>query len=533
MRSSSTILLGLLATLAAAGPARGDEPERLEPYLPPGISARDLRRALDDDLGSGLNGAIPTAFLHAVLTLEPERFGRTVEEAWARYGFLFLRGRSLPVGICATRRLGVRAYQFNCLACHAGRGQAGAERGLLVVGATNHTLDFTGWYRDVLGALPRLVQRERKRLGIRRLGSIERAALTARSSARLICAARKGLRRARRRLGPTEALALTIMARGTVESLAKGEEPRGGLRYGPGRTVVQQAYRVLRFKLKPGPYAPVKPPDLFGVRHRKTLLWTGNETYDPHVTVAERIARNGMLVPWIQINPLTREPIPDRQTLRRFPRYLKMGKLLAASAPPPAPAPTSAAERAALTRGQALFQATCSRCHGEYRLDPATTPDGKPGLLARVLTYPEKLLSPDDVGTDPAYTRSNDATFLKAFDRSLLGRARLFNGRVTEKYVARPLLGLRLRAPFLHNGSVPSLRWMLTEPAQRPAWFYVGPGVPHDPAAVGLRFPWSQARPGTARRTTTASGNQARGHPFGTDMSPAEKTDLLAYLRRL
>jgi mono/diheme cytochrome c family protein len=522
----------LLATLLLAGAASG---QPLEPYLPPGMERAPFERALDDDLGSGLSGSIPSAVLYAVLELEPERFGADLDDAYRRFGFLFVAGRSLPVGITEVRRLGVRAHQFNCLACHAGQGRAPGEEGLLVVGANNADLRFGAWFEHVFGALRALAGREWEALGSGpppRSGRL-RLELDARIGARLVDAACRGLRRAGRRLSVPEAGVLAVMARASVDALLEhGPAPKPD-RYGPGRTVVQQAYRRLRFGLAPGPFAPIKPPDLFGVRHRETLLWTGNETYPEGTPPAERIARNGMLVPWIQLNPVTERPIPDALTLMRAHRYLRMGELLAQAAPPPAPAPDEPSDWEALRRGQRVFRNRCVRCHGDYRLEPAPTPSGRAGLLAVPQGYPERILPLADVGTDPAYAQSNDEDFLEAFEGSLLGRAGLFDGRVTGGYVARPLLGLRLRAPFLHNGSVPSLRWLLTPPGERPQAFWVGPGVPYDPGAVGLAHPLSAPPPNATLRRADAAGDRALGHPFGTDLPPADKADLLEFLRRL
>ena len=48
-----------------------------------------------------------------------------------------------------------------------------------------------------------------------------------------------------------------------------------------------------------------------------------------------------------------------------------------------------------------------------------------------------------------------------------------------------PLDGLWLRAPYLHNGSVPTLRDLLEPAAQRPAEFYRGNDL-YDPVRMGF-----------------------------------------------
>ncbi|HEX8155125.1 MAG TPA: di-heme-cytochrome C peroxidase, partial [Thermoanaerobaculia bacterium] len=53
------------------------------------------------------------------------------------------------------------------------------------------------------------------------------------------------------------------------------------------------------------------------------------------------------------------------------------------------------------------------------------------------------------------------------------------------RYKARPLDGIWATAPYLHNGSVPTLRDLLLPPAQRPKTFYVG-SREFDPVNVGF-----------------------------------------------
>ena len=542
-------LLALLGPLLLAHGARADG---LEPYLPTGITERAFRRALESDLGSGLSGAVPTALLHAAVELEPERFGESLPAAYARYGFQRLRGRDLPVGIVEVRQLGVRAHQFNCLACHAGPGRAGAEARRLIVGATNHEIDFTGWYADVFGALRRLAEQEAPRVDVTPGGGqvepLTRALYVAQVSTLLRRAAQEGLRKVGRRLSPSERLTLLALAKNVTDDVIAGRSAGPGEDYGHGRTVVLQAYRALRFGLDDGPYAPVKPPDLFGVRARRTLLWTGSERYEGAglwtgradarseslPTAAERVARNGMLVPWIQLDPIRRQPIADELTLLRFPRYLRMGRLLSQAAPPPARAPRGAAELDAFQRGRAVFERTCAGCHGRYEFREQATLDGAPGLVSEVVDYPERVLPVEEVGTDASYVSANDADFRRAFLETTLGRARLFEPRLSRGYVARPLYGIRLRSPYLHNGSVPSLRAMLTPPERRPRGFYVGPGVSFDPRALGLKAsPRGQGPPRARWRDTTRPGDRASGHPFGTRLAEPLKRDLLEFLRRL
>ncbi len=46
--------------------------------------------------------------------------------------------------------------------------------------------------------------------------------------------------------------------------------------------------------------------------------------------------------------------------------------------------------------------------------------------------------------------------------------------RKTDGYADHPLDGVWARAPYLHNGSVPTLRDLMDAPAERPDTFYRG-----------------------------------------------------------
>ncbi len=101
-------------------------------------------------------------------------------------------------------------------------------------------------------------------------------------------------------------------------------------------------------------------------------------------------------------------------------------------------------------------------------------------------------------------------------------------------YVARVLDGVWAAAPYLHNGSVPTLEDLLKKPVDRPVSFRVGPR--YDPEAVGLAL----EQPANATKLTTTancakrdSGNSRCGHPYGTDLKDSEKRALLEYLKSL
>jgi mono/diheme cytochrome c family protein len=96
-------------------------------------------------------------------------------------------------------------------------------------------------------------------------------------------------------------------------------------------------------------------------------------------------------------------------------------------------------------------------------------------------------------------------------------------------YKARPLSGIWASAPYLHNGSVPSLAELLKPPGERVASFYVG-SRELDPETVGLLT--SKGERGSLF-DTRLPGNSNAGHAFGTHLGAADKLDLLEYLKSL
>ena len=100
-------------------------------------------------------------------------------------------------------------------------------------------------------------------------------------------------------------------------------------------------------------------------------------------------------------------------------------------------------------------------------------------------------------------------------------------------YESRVLQGIWAAAPYLHNGSVPTLADLLKPASERPSTFPIGPA--YDPEKVGLAA--QQTMFNYTLKTTDCSdlnsGNSRCGHEFGTQLAPAEKRALLEYLKVL
>jgi mono/diheme cytochrome c family protein len=191
----------------------------------------------------------------------------------------------------------------------------------------------------------------------------------------------------------------------------------------------------------------------------------------------------------------------------------------------PPPSPFSAArpaddpyhlDESEVEAGKALYQDNCAQCH---------EPGGK---------WFRTIIAATELGTDrhriDMWTEAAKDRYTK-YQAGYDWGFRAFHK--TNGYLANELTGLWLRGPYLHNGSVPTLRDLLAPPAERPAKFYRGYDLV-DPLDGGF-----VSQPGTAAERygtlydTTVPGNGNEGHLYGTDLSDQDKQRLLAFLKTL
>jgi mono/diheme cytochrome c family protein len=165
--------------------------------------------------------------------------------------------------------------------------------------------------------------------------------------------------------------------------------------------------------------------------------------------------------------------------------------------------------------GAGVFRTECASCHA---------PEGRrPGQVVPVA----------DVGTDrhrvDAWTMAA-ADALNAYGE---GRDWKLSGFTAPRgYAAVPLDGVWLRAPYLHNGSVPTLADLLEPAERRPRVFWRGYDV-IDPVKVGFIAEGTAAERRGSRYDTSRPGNGNAGHEYGTALAPELKRALLEYLKTL
>ena len=186
--------------------------------------------------------------------------------------------------------------------------------------------------------------------------------------------------------------------------------------------------------------------------------------------------------------------------------------------PPPYPKPVKR-ELAAL--GKIVFTNNCQRCHGSYGEDSQ---------------YPNLLIPGSIIQTDSALYLANQQAkqFLDWFDKSWFAQgadpARLVpaNG-----YVAPPLDGVWITAPYLHNGSVPTIEAVLNSKIRPVYWTRNFSQPEYDYEHLGWKYETKDQPDGKKAYNTTLRGYGNSGHYFGDDLTDAERTQVIEYLKTL
>jgi mono/diheme cytochrome c family protein len=151
--------------------------------------------------------------------------------------------------------------------------------------------------------------------------------------------------------------------------------------------------------------------------------------------------------------------VPPNMALRAIPRVEEMMEYMIQYDSPRFPGRVN---KFLAVRGQEIYRYHCATCHGDYD-DSLDQP--------RLSRFPNRLSPQSEMGTDAARWRAIDEPLIQAIRAT--GFAEYVAPRNTGGYVAPRLTALWATAPYLHNGSVPTLNHLLN-PNQRPKKFYVG-----------------------------------------------------------
>ncbi len=283
--------------------------------------------------------------------------------------------------------------------------------------------------------------------------------------------------------------------------------------WGPGRVDTFNSAKVIfnfpMAHLDPREFdAPADFPSIWRQRQRREpkemqLHWDGNNT-----TVEERNKSAAF-------GTGTTPPTIDIARIRRVESWIM-------DVTPPPFSDFFPIDAKLAARGQPIYKEYCADCHGASGSDFSGEYVGQVVPLAKIGTDRRRLDS-------YTYTLAvNQATLYAGYPW------RFTHFQKTHGYANMPLDGLWLRAPYLHNGSVPSLRDLLEPAAKRPKAFYRGNDV-YDPVKLGFVANVPQANGKTFfRLDTTLPGNGNGGHEgkaYGTDLTAAEKTALVEFLK--
>jgi hypothetical protein len=440
-------------------------------------------------IGSDVENGLPLAILQVLPRAFPEYLPTGAPRDYRAFGFIYEPGHSLPIGFSQRRRI-IDVAGLNCAACHVGSVRASpTATATHIVGMPSNTVDLHAFFDFLF----RCAQDERftpdyllpQIAGERALPPWERFIY-----AGAVTGMRAGL----------------LVRKGQLDGFLGGGHPR----FGPGRVDTFNPYKMNQFaaRYRGGipdveRYGTSDFPAVWNQRIRRgmNLHWDGN-----NASVRERNFSAAFGA------GATREHV-DAAAIDR------VGAWLDDLPAPKYPFPSSADPKV-VAAGQGLYQHYCAGCH-----EPGSPGVGRVVAIAEIRTDRNRLDS---------YTQQL-ATLQAAYGEGYPWQMRHF--RKTDGYANQPLDGVWARAPYLHNGSVPTLYDLLTPEAERNGgsdFFYVGHGV-YDQEKVGFRTDVAavDGRP-SFRYVISERGNGNQGHSgerYGTSLSAEQKAALIEYLK--
>ncbi|MFK8082869.1 MAG: hypothetical protein AB8B97_21525 [Granulosicoccus sp.] len=212
--------------------------------------------------------------------------------------------------------------------------------------------------------------------------------------------------------------------------------------------------------------------------------------------------------------------------LEEIDRYAPDIRAYIASLSPPAyPFPV---DQKLADAGRDVFETHCSHCHGQYS--------------ASETSYPARVVPIEVVQTDKTlieFAHGPGVPYIDWYNRSYYGK--LSTMAPGPGYMAPPLDGIWATAPFLHNGSVPTIDMVLNS-QQRPDFWQ------HDVTDASDPESYDQTRLGWAHTVldrgkaderdvrvydTTLPGYANSGHLFGDHLSADQRRSVIEYLKTL
>jgi hypothetical protein len=301
---------------------------------------------------------------------------------------------------------------------------------------------------------------------------------------------------------------------------------------GPGRDDPWNIIRNLLFLTPTELDSPVSIPDLFSGGDFDWYHADGNTNSVGQRNVAQAVALGAYV-----------DPKTNESTLKPRNVWLLedlMRKLKSPAWPAEEFGETGKLDPGAVERGAAIFArkmpgpgglASCADCHAAFdgTLFPlevaGTDPNRAQSFLLRQDGKPFSLAIFERVSKIEAFTNKKAGITPEEARRHEYHYPPVW--RETGQYLGRKLAGIWATAPYLHNGSVPTLYDLLLPAAQRPATFPLGHRE-YDPQKVGYR---TDVRNPTFVFDVKQDGNSNAGHEFGTSLGEQERWDLVEFLK--
>jgi cytochrome c5 len=409
---------------------------------------------------------------------------------FASLGFVMEPGHDLPIGVSRRHRFGVDHVGLNCAVCHTGTvRQSPTSPRRIVLGMPAHQLDLQRFVEFVLDCT--LDNRLTTEAIVGRLPKSGGPSL---------------MERALLRFGLVDRLkAQTLELRNRIEPILGDRVPR----WGRGRVDTFNPYKAIQFNWRLDQLPASERigasdfPSLWNQKPREGmhLHWDGDND-----SVDERNLSAGL---GAGITPVT----VDHAALQRVRNWIW-------TLPPPRY--PFAVDATLAARGAAVYRQQCLACHGDDRFRNGVKAGDRVGLVEPIAR----------IGTDRHRLDSYTAVFA-ANQYSLFPESpyRFTHFRKTNGYANQPLDGIWARAPYLHNGSVPTLRDLLEPADARPRTFYRGYDV-YDQERGGFVSNVASADGRTFfLYDTTVPGNSNSGHDYGTMLPDDDKRAIVEYLK--
>ncbi|HEY6877346.1 MAG TPA: hypothetical protein VI299_04970 [Polyangiales bacterium] len=185
-------------------------------------------------------------------------------------------------------------------------------------------------------------------------------------------------------------------------------------------------------------------------------------------------------------------------------------------------------DKALAAKGEQVFLQSCAFCHGTYSENDEDE------------TYPNALVDIAEVGTDPKLATNHWIYPVESwYSKSWYAKQNLGAHIVkTNGFVAPALDGVFITAPYLHNGSVPTLEQLLDPSKRLDVWTTNNNADDYDWEALGWKDKpldldiWTLDQ-NFGIYNTSEPGNSNKGHTYGAALSPEERRQVLEYLKTL